>query len=123
MSPAVHAPASASGPAIDARGAAFPGVNLYVQLGRGQDYAPSATSAGQDIVDVFALPLCEPGGEEATKDSMHYRFRGRCQPIEVLRRTTSWAPTPADQTPAGSETLTAQRTKLGLLVGRAEIEG
>ena len=26
-------------PAIDARGAAFPGVNLYVQLGRGRDYA------------------------------------------------------------------------------------
>ena len=54
---------------------------------------------------------------------MHYRFRGRCEPIEVLRRTNSWAPTPADQTPAGSETLTAQRTKLGLAVGRAEVDG
>nr|MDQ3092576.1 penicillin acylase family protein [Actinomycetota bacterium] len=119
----VHAPASASGPAIDARGAAFPGVNLYVQLGRGQDYAWSATSAGQDIVDVFALPLCEPGGGEATRDSMHYAFRGRCEPVGVLRRENSWSPTVADQTPPGSETLTAQRTKLGLVVGRAEVDG
>ena len=33
------------GPGIDARGAAFPGVNLYVQLGHGRDYAWSATTA------------------------------------------------------------------------------
>ena len=49
-------------PGLDARGAAFPGVNLYVQLGRGQDYAWSATSAGQDIIDTFAVDLCEPDG-------------------------------------------------------------
>ena len=49
-------------PGIDARGAAFPGVNLYVQLGRGRDYAWSATSAGQDIIDTFAVELCEPDG-------------------------------------------------------------
>ena len=43
------------GPGIDADGAAFPGTNLYVQLGHGQDYAWSATSAGQNIVDTFAV--------------------------------------------------------------------
>ena len=119
----VHAPPGAAGPGIDARGAAFAGVNLYVQQGRGRDYAWSATSAGQDIIDVFALELCEPDGSPATKSSMHYRFRGRCQPIEVLRRTNAWSPTLADQTPAGSETLTALRTKLGLVAGRAEVDG
>src|SRR3954447_17604063 len=36
---ALHPPASGDGQAIDARGAAFPGVNLYVELGRGRDYA------------------------------------------------------------------------------------
>jgi len=72
------------GPGIDARGAAFPGVNLYVQLGRGRDYAFSATSAGQDIVDTFAAELCEPGGAKPTLGSMHYRFRGQCLPIEAL---------------------------------------
>ena len=50
------------GPGIDARGAAFPGVNQYVELGHGRDYAWSATSAGQDIVDTFALPLCNADG-------------------------------------------------------------
>ncbi len=41
----LHAPPTAAGPAIDARGATFAGVNLYIQLGRGRDYAWSATSA------------------------------------------------------------------------------
>ena len=50
----VHAPAAAGRPGIDARGASFLGLNLYVQLGRGRDYAWSATSAGQDIIDTFA---------------------------------------------------------------------
>ncbi|HEV2060051.1 MAG TPA: penicillin acylase family protein [Solirubrobacteraceae bacterium] len=110
-------------PGIDARGAAFPGVNLYVQLGRGQDYSWSATSAGQDIIDTFAVDLCEPGGAKATTASMHYRFRGECLPIEVLERTNRWAPTLADDTPAGTQRLRAERTKLGLVSARATING
>src|SRR3954471_5388114 len=81
----VHAPASAAGPAIDARGAAFPGVNLYVELGRGRDYAWSATSAGQDLIDTFAVSLC--GG-----DDKHYRFRGKCIAMDKLERVNSWSP-------------------------------
>jgi acyl-homoserine lactone acylase PvdQ len=111
----VHAPAGADGPGIDAQGAAFDGINLYVQLGRGRDYAWSATSAGQDIIDTFALPECG--------DDMHYRFRGRCEAVEVLRRTNTWAPTPADQTPPGTQTLTAGRTKLGIVAGRGTVHG
>ena len=101
-------------PTLDARGVAFPGTNLYVQLGRGRDYAWSATSAGQDITDTFALPLC---------DASHYRFRGKCLAIEKLTRTNSWQPTPADSTPAGSQTLTTERTKLGIVTARAKIKG
>ncbi|HWC25863.1 MAG TPA: penicillin acylase family protein, partial [Solirubrobacteraceae bacterium] len=110
-------------PTLDARGAAFAGVNLYVQLGRGRDYAWSATSAGQDIIDTFAVELCEPGRGRPTTASMHYRFRGRCHPIEVLERTNRWAPTLADATRAGSQTLRAERTKLGLVRARATIGG
>jgi acyl-homoserine lactone acylase PvdQ len=110
-------------PTIDARGASFPGVNLYVQLGRGPDYAWSATSAGQDIVDTFALDLCEPDGSAPTLASTHYRFRGQCLPFEVLEQTNRWTPTLADSTPAGSVTLRALRTKLGLVAGRATIKG
>src|SRR3954447_10578039 len=101
-------------PTLDARGVAFPGTNLYVQLGRGRDYAWSATSAGQDITDTFAVPLC---------DATHYRYRGKCEEIETLTRTNSWQSTPADDTPAGSQTLKAERTKMGIVVARARIGG
>jgi acyl-homoserine lactone acylase PvdQ len=102
------------GPGIDARGAAFPGVNLYVELGHGRNYAWSATSAGQDIIDTFAVPLC---------DGDHYRFRGQCLPIEKLDRTNTWTPNLADQTAPGTETLHAERTKLGLVAGRGTHKG
>ena len=110
----VHAPAGPDGPGIDAQGASFVGINLYVQLGRGRDYAWSATSAGQDIIDTFALELC---------DDTHYRFRGRCEPIEVLEKTNRWVPTLADQTAAGSQKLRAERTKLGIVAGRGKVRG
>jgi acyl-homoserine lactone acylase PvdQ len=80
-------------PGLDARGASFPGANLYVSLGHGRDYAWSATSAGQDLTDTYAVPLCKPGGGAATLSSDHYLFRGKCLPIEVLRRTDTWTPT------------------------------
>ena len=110
----VHAPATDGRPGIDAQGAAFVGINLYIQLGRGRDYAWSATSAGQDNIDTFALPLC---------DATHYRFRGACLPIEVLEKTVSWTPTPADQSPPGSQTLRAERTQLGLVAARGTVRG
>jgi acyl-homoserine lactone acylase PvdQ len=120
----VHAPATPEhGPAIDARGVSFVGTNLYVQLGRGVDYSFSATSAGQDIIDTFAIELCEPDGSEPTIDSMHYVWHGRCLPIEVLERTNSWSPNAADSTPPGSETLQAFRTKAGLISHRGTIDG
>jgi acyl-homoserine lactone acylase PvdQ len=119
----VHAPRTASGPAIGARGTAFPGTNLFVQLGRGRDYSWSSTSAGQDITDTFAVPLCEPDGSEPTLDSQHYLYRGQCLPFEVLERRNSWIPNLADQTPPGSETLRTLRTKLGLVTHRAMIKG
>jgi acyl-homoserine lactone acylase PvdQ len=110
-------------PDFDARGASFPGVNLYVQLGHGRDYAWSATSAGQDIIDTYAVDLCDPAGGPATKQSMGYLFRGKCEPIEVLRKTNSWVPNAGDSTPPGSETLVAYRTKYGLVEARATIGG
>jgi acyl-homoserine lactone acylase PvdQ len=111
------------GPGIDARGATFAGISLYVLLGHGRDYAWSATSAGQDIIDTFAVPLCEPDGSKPTIDSMHYRFRGQCLPIDVLEQTNSWTPSAADSTPPGSETLHAERTNIGLVTARATRHG
>jgi acyl-homoserine lactone acylase PvdQ len=110
-------------PTVQARGAAFPGVNLFTELGHGPDYAWSATSAGQDIIDTFAVPLCDPDGGRATTKADHYRFRGRCLPVETLTRTNTWTPNPADQTPAGTEVLRTQRTRLGLVTGRGTVKG
>jgi acyl-homoserine lactone acylase PvdQ len=119
----IHAPGGPTGPPLDARGAAFPGTNLYVQLGHGRDYAWSATSAGQDIIDTFAVKLCNADGSKPTLASMSYRFRGQCLPIDVLERVNSWTQSAGDMTPSGSETYRAERTALGIVTHRAEIKG
>ena len=103
------------GPGIEARGATFPGVNLYVQLGHGRDYAWSATTAGSDNIDTFAEKLCE--------DDFHYVWRGQCIAMEKLDRTNSWMPNPQDQTPPGSETLTVYRTVHGIVIARGTVDG
>ena len=103
------------GPGIDARGASFAGVNLYVLLGHGRDYAWSATTATSDNVDTFAEVLC--------KDRFHYLHRGKCKPMEKLVHENSWAPNPIDSTPAGSQTLTAYRTVHGIVFARGKVRG
>jgi len=103
------------GPGIDARGASFAGVNLYVQLGHGRDYAWSATSAGSDNVDTFAEVLC--------RDRFHYRYRGKCRPMEKLVRSESWTPNAIDPTESGAQTLTAYRTVHGIVFARGKVGG
>ena len=103
------------GPGIDARGAAFPGVNLYVQLGHGRDYAWSATTATTDNVDTFAEVLCQ--------DDFHYMWKGQCRAMERLDRHNAWSPNLNDSTPTGSETLTAYRTVHGIVTQRGTVKG
>lgn len=103
------------GPGIDARGAAFPGANLYVQLGHGRDYAWSATSATSDNIDTFAEVLC--------RDAFHYLYKGRCLAMQNLVRVNSWHPSLADSAPTGSETLTAYRTVHGIVFARGTVHG
>ena len=110
-------------PDIDAAGVSFVGINLYVVLGRGRDYAWSATSAGQDITDVFAERLCEPGGGAPTVNSMHYLWKGRCLPIEVLDRVNNITPNAADPSPAQTFRLQAQRTIHGVIRERGTVDG
>src|SRR4051794_2906967 len=123
FSPQVLMEQDVHAPGIDARGVAFPGVNLYVQIGHGRDYAWSATTSAQDIVDTFALDLCEPDGRAASLESSHYLLGGRCLPMEELERTNSWQPNAADSTPAGNETLRTERTELGLVHARGTVRG
>ncbi|WP_043263667.1 penicillin acylase family protein [Streptomyces sp. CT34] len=111
------------GPGISARGASFAGVGMYVQLGRGQDYAWSATSAGQDITDTYAVDLCNADGSRPAKESTSYRYHGACLPMERLERTNAWQPTIADPTAAGSYRMQVFRTKYGTVTHRATVGG
>lgn len=111
------------GPGISARGVAFAGTSFYVQLGRGQDYSWSATSAGQDVTDTFAATLCNADGSPATKDSTSYLDNGVCTAMEPLERDDSWSPTIADTTPPGSYRLIVYRTNYGLVRYRATVGG
>lgn len=103
------------GPGIDARGASFAGINLYVELGHGRDYAWSATTATSDNVDTFAEVLC--------KDAFHYQYKGRCLPMEKLEKSESWTPNTIDPTAAGSQTLVAYRTVHGIVFARGKVHG
>jgi acyl-homoserine lactone acylase PvdQ len=64
------------GGGIDARGASFPGLSFYVLLGRGKDFAWSATSANSDIVDHYVETLCG--------DDLHYVFNGACREMTTF---------------------------------------
>ncbi|GAB2568603.1 penicillin acylase family protein [Kribbella endophytica] len=111
------------GPGVSSRGVAFAGLNFYTLIGRGADYSWSATSAGQDITDTYAVPLCEPDGSTPTKASTHYLFRSTCTPIEKLERHNAWYSSLGSSEPAGSYTLVAQRTKYGIVSHRGTVAG
>ncbi|MGH7819101.1 MAG: penicillin acylase family protein, partial [Candidatus Binatia bacterium] len=82
------------GPGVHARGATFPGVSLYVLLGRGRNYAWSATTANGDHIDIRAVELCEPDGGAPSLESRHYFVDdGVCIPMGV--RTDTWLAKPS----------------------------
>jgi acyl-homoserine lactone acylase PvdQ len=75
-------------PDYAAVGASFPGTGI-VELGRGADYAWSATSAGTDLIDQRLEKICKPGGGTPAAQGKFYLFRGVCQPMthEVYSET------------------------------------
>lgn len=94
-----------------ARGAAFPGISFGILLGRGIDYAWSATSAGSDLVDQYVESLC------GDSDTM-YVYRGECRPMTRFDAgTITGRPGEPDQRLVYSETVH------GPVVGYATVEG
>jgi acyl-homoserine lactone acylase PvdQ len=61
-----------AGAGFAVRGAVFPGVPA-VLIGRGADFAWSATSSQADSLDVFVETLCQ--------DDRHYVYQGQCEPM------------------------------------------
>ncbi|MEU5182649.1 penicillin acylase family protein [Streptomyces longwoodensis] len=103
------------GPGLSARGASFAGLSMYVELGRGQDYAWSATTSGQDIIDTYTVELCQ--------DDYHYLYRGTCTAMDKVEQKNAWKPTTADGTAAGSYTMRVWRTRYGPVQYRATVGG
>ncbi len=75
-------------PDYAAEGASFPGTGI-VELGRGEDYAWSATSAGSDLIDQRLEKICNPDGGEPAAEGTYYEFDGKCVPMvnEHFRET------------------------------------
>ena len=64
-------------PGYAAMGASFPGTG-FVELGRGVDYAWSATSAGSDLTDQRLELICNPKGGPVSPTGTFYMFKGKC---------------------------------------------
>jgi len=67
-------------PDYSAEGASFPGTGL-VELGRGEDFAWSATSAGSDLIDQRLERICNPTGGASAAHGKYYLMDGKCKPM------------------------------------------
>ncbi|HWG63824.1 MAG TPA: penicillin acylase family protein [Streptosporangiaceae bacterium] len=81
-------------PNIAAEGAAFPGISFVVQLGRGPDFAWSATSAESDVVDQRLELICNPNGGPPASNGTYYEYKGQCLPMAHNTFTEIGVPKP-----------------------------
>jgi acyl-homoserine lactone acylase PvdQ len=80
FAPQILAEEDLHSPDYAAEGASFPGTGL-VELGRGEDYAWSATSAGSDLMDQRLEIICDPSGAAPAAQGTYYEFDGQCLPM------------------------------------------
>jgi acyl-homoserine lactone acylase PvdQ len=106
--PQLFAEMELAGAGFATRGAVFPGVP-FVLIGRGPDFAWSATSSQADNIDLFVETLCS--------DDRHYLYRGQCEPMRRFSVGTLRAQGQPDQPLAYDE------TTHGPVVGYATVDG
>ena len=111
------------GPGIKSRGVSFAGTNLIVQLGRGQDYAWSATSASNDNVDTVVERLCNADGSKPTVESEAYRRGNKCVAMERFEHTETTLPGAGSQEPPAQHKFLVLRTVHGLVQKRTTVGG
>lgn len=80
-------------PDYAAEGVSFPGTGV-VELGRGQDFAWSATSAGSDLSDQRLELICDPHGGAPAANGAYYEFNGQCLPMTHETYTETALPKP-----------------------------
>ena len=107
--PQFFAEVDLEGGGFAARGALFPGVP-FVLIGRGQDFAWSATSSQADNIDLFVETLCNG-------DDRHYVLRGQCLPMRRFDAGVLKTPGQPDQPLAFYE------SAHGPVVGYATVKG
>lgn len=112
-----------NGPGIQARGVAFAGANLFVQLGRGVDYAWSATSAGSDNIDTVAEKLCNADGSKATVRSTGYLVGKKCVPLQSDIHTETTTPNFTAPAPSRTYQFQVLRTRHGIVQERTTVGG
>ena len=103
-------------PHYDAEGASFPGTGL-VELGRGEDFAWSATSAGSDVIDTRLEKLCKPGGGKPAAHGTHYLFKGTCRAMITEHYTETVVPKPGGQGAPATIDHVIHRTVHGVVQG------
>ncbi len=111
------------GPNIKARGVSFAGTNLVVELGHGVDYAWSATSASNDIVDTVAERLCNVNGSAATVNSTAYLVGSTCTAMETYTHTETANPNVGAMSAPQTINLRVLKTRHGIVQLRTTVGG
>jgi acyl-homoserine lactone acylase PvdQ len=109
-------------PDYSAEGASFPGTGL-VELGRGQDYAWSATSAGSDLIDQRVEKICNPAGGKPAAHGTSYLFRGTCVPMVHETYTETAIPKPGGIGSPATLKHQIYRTRHGVVQGWTTVHG
>jgi acyl-homoserine lactone acylase PvdQ len=84
-------------PDFDAQGVSFPGTNFLIELGRGRNYAWSATSANTDNVDQVAEKVCDPAGGTPAAQGTSYLYKGTCTTMQHQAFSETAFPKPGGQ--------------------------
>ena len=112
------------GPTLKSRGVSFAGTNLITQLGHGVDYAWSATSASNDIVDTVVERLCNVDGSTPTVQSKAYLVGSTCTPMETYTHTETANPNiTSSATAPQTVNFLVLKTRHGIVQGRTTVGG
>lgn len=109
-------------PNYEASGASFPGTGL-VELGRGRDYAWSATSAGTDLIDQRLEVVCNPNGGAPEPTGAYYLFNGECKPMQHDTFTELALPKPGGLGAPALLRRNIYRTEHGVVQGWTTADG